>query len=64
MKVGNHNALSGDTAPGRTRSSIDGECIGWAGGMGLRVGSININDMYNNDGDQGGPRVCEAHEVK
>ena len=32
--------------------------------MGLRVGSININDMYNNDGDQGGPRVCEAHEVK
>jgi len=25
MKVGRHNALSGDTAPGRTGSSIDGE---------------------------------------
>jgi hypothetical protein len=24
-KVGKHNALSGDTAPGRTGSSIDGE---------------------------------------
>ena len=37
MKVGNHNALSGDTAPGRTRSSIDGEYStdwlrGWAVG--------------------------------
>jgi hypothetical protein len=25
MKVGKHNALSGDIAPGRTGSSIDGE---------------------------------------
>ena len=30
---------------------------------GLRVGFININDMYNNDSGQGGARVCEAHEV-
>ena len=38
---------------------------GWMGGwVGLRVGFININDMYNNDGGQGGARVCEAHEVK
>ena len=32
--------------------------------MGLRVGFINKNDMYNNDGGQGGPRVCETHEEK
>ena len=31
------------------------------GGLG---GFININDMYNNDGGKGGPRVCEAHQVK
>jgi hypothetical protein len=31
---------------------------GWVGGF------ININDMYNNDGGQGGARGCEAHEVK
>jgi hypothetical protein len=30
---------------------------------GLRVGFININEMYNNDSGQGGARVCEAHEV-
>jgi hypothetical protein len=28
LKVGKHNALSGDTAPGRTGSSIDGEYSG------------------------------------
>ncbi len=33
-------------------------------GMGLRVGFININGMYNNDGSKGGARGCEAHEVK
>ncbi len=27
-------------------------------------GFINIKDMYNNDGGQGGARVCEADEVK
>ena len=39
---------------------------GWVDGwmVGLRVGFININDMYNNDGVQEGARVCEAHEVK
>ena len=31
---------------------------------GVGVGFSNINYMYNNDGGQGGPRVCEAHEVK
>ncbi len=37
----------------------------WVGGWeGLRLGFININDMYNNDGGQGGARVCETHEVK
>ena len=38
---------------------------GWMGGwVGLRVGFININDMYkSNDGGQGGAQVCEAHEV-
>ena len=30
-----------------------------------RGGFINIKDMYNNDGGQGGaPRGCEAHEGK
>jgi hypothetical protein len=31
---------------------------------GRRGGFIKINDMHNNDGGQGGARVCEAHEVK
>ncbi len=34
------------------------------GGMGLRVGFININDMYHNDVGKGGVRVYEAYEVK
>jgi hypothetical protein len=38
---------------------------GWVGGgMGLRVGIINVNDMYNNDVGKGGVRVYEAYEVK
>jgi hypothetical protein len=41
---------------------------GWMGGMvgwvGLRVGFIDINDMYNNDVSKGGVRVYEAYEVK
>ena len=28
---------------------VDGMGLGMGGGMGLRVGFININDMYNND---------------
>jgi hypothetical protein len=38
---------------------------GWMGGwVGLRVGFININDMYNNDVGKGGAQGCEAYEVK
>ena len=37
--------------------------LGMVGGMGLRVGFININDMYNNDVGKGGVRVYEAYEV-
>jgi hypothetical protein len=33
----------------------------WAG---LRVGFININDMYNNDVGKGGAQGCEAYEAK
>jgi hypothetical protein len=33
----------------------------WAG---LRVGFININDMYNNDVGKGGAQGCKAYEVK
>jgi hypothetical protein len=43
----------------------DGWPVGWVDGvMGLRVGFININDMYNYAGGKGGARGCEAHEVK
>jgi hypothetical protein len=31
---------------------------------GRRGGFINIKDMHNNHGGQGGARVCEAPEVK
>ncbi len=54
---------------------VDGCAEGWVGvgmgfkewvdgWMGLRVGFIYINDMYNNDVGKGGARGCEAHEVK
>ena len=37
----------------------------WAEGwVGLRVGFININDMYNNNVGKGGAQGCEAYEVK
>ncbi len=37
----------------------------WMGGwVGLRVGFIHINDMYNNDVGKGGAQGCEAYEVK
>jgi hypothetical protein len=43
----------------------DGWSVGWAGGvMGLRVGFININDMYNNDVGKGVVYAYEAYEVK
>jgi hypothetical protein len=34
------------------------------GGMGLRVGFININDMYNNDVGKGVVYAYEAYEAK
>jgi hypothetical protein len=34
---------------------------GW---VGLRVGFININHMYNNDVGKGGAQGCEGYEVK
>jgi hypothetical protein len=44
---------------------VDGWAEEWVdGGMGLRVGFININDMYNNDVGKGGAQGCEAYEVK
>jgi hypothetical protein len=37
----------------------------WVDGvMGLRVGFININDMYNNDVGKGVVYAYEAYEVK
>jgi hypothetical protein len=39
--------------------------VGWVDGvMGLRVGFININDMYNNDVGKGVVYAYEAYEVK
>ena len=44
---------------------MDGRAEEWVdGGMGLRVGFININDMYDNDVGKGEVRVYEGHEVK
>ncbi len=44
---------------------VDGWAEEWVdGGMGLRVGFININDMYNNDVCKGGVYAYEAYEVK
>jgi hypothetical protein len=49
---------------------VGGGMGGWVGGgmgegwVGLRVGFININDMYNNDVGKGGAQGCEAYEVK
>ena len=43
---------------------VDGMGLGMGGGMGLRVGFININDMYNNDVGQGVVYAYEAYEAK
>ena len=44
---------------------VGGGMGGWVGGgMGLRVGFININDMYNNDVGKGVVYVYEAYEAK
>jgi hypothetical protein len=50
----------------------EGKGDGWIGGrrvrvdgvMGLRVGFININDMYNNYVGKGVVNAYEAYEVK
>jgi hypothetical protein len=52
-------------AGGRIRSKVikcDAYCVAIMNGR--RGGFINIKDMYNTDGGQGGVRVYEAHEVK
>jgi hypothetical protein len=49
---------------GKTKGFIKTKTLGQgflAGEVGLRVDFMNINDMYNNDGGQGGVWVCEAH---
>jgi len=43
---------------------VDGMGLGVGGGMGLRVGFININDMYNNDVCKGVVYAYEAYEAK
>jgi hypothetical protein len=47
---------------------VDGVMGGFAewvdGVMGLRVGFININDMYNNDVGKGVVYAYKAYEVK
>jgi hypothetical protein len=44
---------------------VGGGMGGWVGGgMGLRVGFININDMYNNDVGKGVVYAYEAYEAK
>jgi hypothetical protein len=47
---------------------MGGQRNGWMAGCevwaGLRVGFININEMYNNDVGKGGAQGCEAYEVK
>ena len=43
---------------------VDGMGLGMGEGMGLRVGFININDMYNNDVGKGVVYAYEAYEAK
>jgi hypothetical protein len=50
---------------GWVAGGMGGGMGGWVvGGMGLRVGFININDMYNNDVGKGVVYAYEAYEVK
>ena len=54
-------------ADGKTKGFIEPKRLqggGMGGGMGLRVGFININDMYNNDVGQGVVYAYEAYEAK
>ena len=43
---------------------MGGRRNGWVEGEGLRVGFININDMYNNDVGKGVVYAYEAYEAK
>ena len=50
---------------GEMRGWVSGGMGGWVGGgKGLRVGFININDMYNNDVGKGVVYAYEAYEAK
>jgi len=49
---------------GRRNGWVDGMGLGMGEGMGLRVGFININDMYNNDVGKGVVYAYEAYEAK
>ena len=49
---------------GRRNGWVDGMGLGMGEGMGLRVGFININDMYNNDVGKGVVYDYEAYEAK
>ena len=45
--------------------SLSVQPCGWVGGgMGLRVGFINTNDMYKMTAGKGGVYAYEAYEVK
>ena len=55
---------TGDLRDGRRNGWADGMGLGMGGGMGLRVGFININDMYNNDVGKGVVYAYEAYEAK
>jgi hypothetical protein len=43
---------------------MGGRRDGWMAVMGLRVGFININDMYNYAGGKGVVYAYEAYEAK
>ena len=47
-------------APKVIKCAAYGVAQGRDGVMGLRIGFININDMYNNDICKGGAQGCEA----
>jgi hypothetical protein len=59
--VGLRNGWMGGRRDGGMGGWVDGGMGEW---VGLRVGFININDMYNNDVGKWGVRVYEAYEVK
>jgi|LauGreSuBDMM15SN_2_FD.fasta_scaffold908064_1 hypothetical protein len=62
--------MIGTIENGNAANKLNGRNIrnGWMGGKGykggVRVGFININDMYNNDAGKGGVYAHEAYEAK